>query len=93
LTAALLMALRNKARALGVRFVQAEASGWQVQNGKVIAVTLRDGQSLPCDVAVNAAGAWSARLHDPSGFVLPVEGAAVPCLCCPVPPARLTARC
>lgn len=70
---ALLMALRNKARALGVRFVQAEASGWQVQNGKVVAVTLRDGQSLACDVAVNAAGAWSARLHDPSGFVLPVE--------------------
>ncbi|MFZ6654663.1 NAD(P)/FAD-dependent oxidoreductase [Undibacterium sp. TJN19] len=71
---ALLMAFRRKARSLGVTYVQTEAQGFAHQAGRVHAVHLRDGSSLACDWAVNAAGAWARPLLQHTGFDLPVVG-------------------
>jgi glycine/D-amino acid oxidase-like deaminating enzyme len=68
----LLQAFRAKAKALGARFVQADASGYRVAGGRVTAVTLADGAALDCDVAVNAAGSQGARLAATAGVDLPV---------------------
>ncbi len=69
---ALLMALKNKARQLGVRYLQAEASAWLSQGRRLCGVELSDGQIVKADYYINAGGAWSAKIHDPSGFKLPV---------------------
>lgn len=70
----LLMAFRQKARSLGVKYVQGEAQGFTIGNGRVSSVRLADGSEFPCDWAVNAAGAWAKPLIDPTGFHLPVHG-------------------
>jgi FAD-dependent oxidoreductase domain-containing protein 1 len=69
----LLQGFRRKARSLGVRYVEAEASGFQERNGQVAAVTLATGEALPVDVAILAAGAWSAPLAASLGIDLPVR--------------------
>lgn len=71
---ALLMAFRRKARSLGVTYVQADALGIVQHGGRVQGVRLRDGTVLPCDWAVNAAGAWARPLLCDTGFDLPVVG-------------------
>ncbi|MBC3916815.1 FAD-binding oxidoreductase [Undibacterium sp. CY18W] len=71
---ALLMAFRRKARSLGVNYIQADALGFEQGHGKVQGVRLRDGSVIPCDVAVNAAGAWARPLLTGTGFDLPVVG-------------------
>jgi glycine/D-amino acid oxidase-like deaminating enzyme len=68
----LLQAFRAKAKALGARFVQAEAVGYAVTADRVTAVRLADGSSLACDWAVNAAGSQGARLAATAGVDLPV---------------------
>lgn len=69
---ALLMALRQKARSLGVTYLQAEAGALLQAQGRVTGVRLADGASLACDWAVNAAGAWARPLLAGTGFELPV---------------------
>ena len=70
---ALLAAFRRKARSLGVRYVAQEAVGLALAGEQVAGVRLADGAELACDVAVNAAGPWSARVAGWAGIDLPVR--------------------
>lgn len=70
---ALLAALRRKARSLGVRYLAREATGLVRAGRRIAAVTLDDGARLDCDVAVNAAGPWAARVAAWAGIALPVR--------------------
>ena len=70
----LLMAFKKKARSLGVQYVKADATGFAHSAGRVQAVTLQGGAQLPCDWAVNAAGAWARPLLAGTGLDLPVYG-------------------
>jgi glycine/D-amino acid oxidase-like deaminating enzyme len=70
---ALLAAFRRKARSLGVTYVAREATGLVRARDRITGVRLADGAELPCDVAVNAAGPWSARVAGWAGIDLPVR--------------------
>ena len=74
----LLQALRRKAQAQGVRYVQAEAVGVDTQvSGDVQhirALRLADGQRLECRAVVNAAGPWARPVAQWLGIDLPVFG-------------------
>jgi FAD-dependent oxidoreductase domain-containing protein 1 len=70
---ALLAAFRRKARSLGVTYVAKEAVGLTLAGERVTAVRLTDGAELACDIAVNAAGPWSARVAGWAGIDLPVR--------------------
>ena len=59
---ALLQALRRKARALGVRFVAQECTGFVRAGTQVRGVVLANGEALDCDELVVSAGAWSGRV-------------------------------
>jgi glycine/D-amino acid oxidase-like deaminating enzyme len=69
----LLAAYRRRARSLGVRYVAQDCTGLLRQAGRVQAVQLQDGSELPCDIAVNAGGAWSSRIAGFAGIDLPVR--------------------
>jgi glycine/D-amino acid oxidase-like deaminating enzyme len=69
----LLAAYRRKARALGVTYLAQDATGLVRDGDRVTGVTLADGAAVPCDVAVNAAGPWSARVAAWAGIDLPVR--------------------
>ena len=72
----LLQALRRKAQAQGVRYVQAEAVGVDTQASggvqHISALRLADGQRLECSAVVNAAGAWARPVAQWLGIDLPV---------------------
>jgi glycine/D-amino acid oxidase-like deaminating enzyme len=70
---ALLAAFRRKARALGVTYVAKDAMGLARAGDRITGVHLAGGAELPCDVAVNAAGPWSARVAAWAGIDLPVR--------------------
>lgn len=70
---ALLQAFRRKALALGVTYVAQAATGFVRAGRRVTAVTLTDGSAVPCDVAVNAAGPWAARVAAMLDIDLPVR--------------------
>jgi len=70
---ALHRAFRRKALACGVRFTEAEATGFDTAGDRVTAVRCADGARLGGDAFVIAAGAWSAPLGDALGFALPVH--------------------
>ena len=70
---ALLAAFRRRARSLGVTYVAQDAVGFERTGAAVRGVRLADGGVLPCDVAVNAAGPWSARVAGWLGIDLPVR--------------------
>ncbi len=69
----LLAAFRRKARALGVTYVAQDATGLVRDGDRVMGVTLADGSTIACDIAVNAAGPWSARVASWAGIDLPVR--------------------
>jgi hypothetical protein len=60
-----------------------------VERGRVVAVTRSDGSSQPCDVAVVAAGAWTAGLLAPLGVRLPIATRALQMLLTEAAPAAL----
>jgi FAD-dependent oxidoreductase domain-containing protein 1 len=68
----LLNTVRRAARDAGVDYVDASATHFRTQAGRVDAVVLEGGGALPCDWCVLAAGAWSGRLVAPLGIPLPV---------------------
>ena len=68
----LLAALRRKARSLGVTYVAAEACGFDTQGHRIRGVRT-DGAMLPCDLVVNAAGAWAGRVAGWLGMDLPIR--------------------
>ena len=70
---ALLAALRRKARSLGVAYAARDAVSFQRAAGRIEGVRLDDGTLLPCDVAVNAAGPWAARVAGWAEIDLPVR--------------------
>src|SRR5204862_1336602 len=47
------------------------------EGGRVVAVERTDGARVPCDVAIVAAGAWSAALLIPHGVELPLHTRAL----------------
>ena len=73
----LLQALRRKAQAQGVRYVQAEAVGVDTQASSgvqhITALRLADGQRLECSAVVNAAGPWARPVAQWLGIDLPVH--------------------
>ena len=69
---ALLHALRRKSIALGVRFHATEATGFDCAGDRITRVRTAAG-AVPCDVVVNAAGPWAARVAGWVGVDLPVR--------------------
>ena len=70
---AALMGLRNKARSLGVTYLQDRVVDWSAAQECAREVTLESGQVIAADTFVLSAGAWSASLGDRIGLSLPVE--------------------
>ena len=70
---ALHRALRRKAQACGVRFVAADAVGFETSGERVTGVRCADGSRLGGEAFVIAAGAWSAPLGQALGVPLPVS--------------------
>jgi len=70
---ALHRAFRRKAKACGVRFVEAEAVGFDIQGDRVTSVRCADGRRVGGDSVLIAAGAWSAPLGSALGVELPVH--------------------
>ena len=68
----LLSTVRRAARQLNIDYVEASVKGFETDDAKVTGVVLSNGQRLPCDYCVLAAGAWSGRLVAPLGIDLPV---------------------
>lgn len=68
----LLSLVRRAARQQGVRYVEATVERFATLGGRVIAVGLASGESIPCDACILAAGAQSGRLVAPLGIRLPV---------------------
>ena len=68
----LLSLVRGAARKLGVRYVEAAATSFRTKGGQVTAVRLANGDELPCDSCVLAAGALSGRLAATLDVALPV---------------------
>jgi sarcosine oxidase subunit beta len=71
-------AFATAARRLGARVEEGVGMRSLVlDRARVVAVTRTDGTSQPCDVAVVAAGAWTAALLAPLGLRLPIETRAL----------------
>lgn len=70
---ALHRAFQRKARACGVRFVPAEAVGFDTHGDLVTGLRCADGTRVSGDAFVLAAGAWSAPLGAALGLELPVS--------------------
>ncbi len=69
----LLQAFRHKGRALGVKDVTQEVTGFVRAGSRVEAVVLADGSTLACDIVVNAAGPWAAAVAAMLDVDLPVR--------------------
>jgi len=69
----LLQAFRRKSLSLGVRYVPQEVTGFLREGRTATAAILNDGTRIPCDIAVNAAGPWAARIAAMLGIDLPVR--------------------
>jgi glycine/D-amino acid oxidase-like deaminating enzyme len=68
-----MQAFRRKARALGARYVAAEAAGFEMRGDTITAVRLADGGAIGADYVVNAAGLWASRVAAWAGVELPVR--------------------
>jgi FAD-dependent oxidoreductase domain-containing protein 1 len=69
----LLQLLRRRAISLGARYLTGEVIGLEAQGPRITAVRLAAGDTLPCDVLVNAAGPWAAAVAAWAGIDLPVR--------------------
>jgi FAD-dependent oxidoreductase domain-containing protein 1 len=69
----LLQAFRKKARSLGAVYRSGEVTGYERAGGRVVAVRLADGSTLPCGAVVNAAGSHGAALAATAGVRIPVK--------------------
>ena len=86
----LLHAYRRHARARGARYVAAEATGFDVEGDRVVAVRLADGTRIDGDAFVDAAGPWAASVARWLGIDLPVRARRrmVFVFACPTPLPR-----
>ena len=71
------LAFANAARRLGARVETGVVRRVLVERGRVVAVEQADGARTACDVAIVAAGAWSAALLAPHGVELPLHTRAL----------------
>ena len=69
----LLQAFRKHARSRGVRYLQERACGFETQGLRIVAVRLDDGERVPGDSFVNAAGPWAGSAAGWLGIDLPVR--------------------
>ena len=69
----LMQAFRRKARAQGVTYQAAKATGLLRQGHHIDAVMLDDGTQLHCGTVINAAGTGAAALARSAGIGLPVQ--------------------
>ena len=69
----LLAGFRAAARLQGAQFVKDEVVGVSVAAGRVVAVQLGQGASVPCGALINAAGTRAAGVAAMAGLTLPVE--------------------
>ena len=65
-------AYRRKARSQGVTYIAGEVTGFDVSGQRLCAALLSDGGTVRCEVAVNAAGAWSGAVGKMAGIHVPV---------------------
>jgi glycine/D-amino acid oxidase-like deaminating enzyme len=68
-----LMAYRNKAISLGVRFIKDEMSVLLQGSNRVRGVRLTSGSQLEAPVVLNATGAWATRVAITAGLKLPID--------------------
>ena len=68
----LLSLVKRAARRLGVEYLEAAVTGFEINGDAITAVQLASGDSLACDTCVLAAGALSGRLAALAGIDLPV---------------------
>lgn len=68
----LLSTVRRAARQSNVDYVEAAVESFETDDARITGVVLSNGQRLPCDFCVLAAGAWSGRLAATLGIALPV---------------------
>ena len=68
----LLSLVKRAARRLGVEYLEAAVTGFEVPRDAVSGVRLASGEAVACDTCVLAAGAWSGRLAALAGIDLPV---------------------
>lgn len=69
----LVQALRRKAISLGARYLKGEVRGVRMEGARVTGVVTGDGETLACDVLVNAAGAWARVIARMMNIELPVH--------------------
>lgn len=70
-------AFRRTARSLGVTILENTPAVSVTAESGGVAVALKDGGEVRATVAVNAAGAWGARLAEAGGERVPVEAVAL----------------
>jgi len=64
---------RAAARALGANLVpHTEVTGLRLQSGRVIGIETA-ARPIPCDLVVNAAGAWAPQIGPMAGLTIPVR--------------------
>ncbi len=68
----LLQGVRKKAAALGALYVEDRVTHIRSEGGRAAGVTLERGESVDCDVLINAAGAWARQICKMVGMPLPV---------------------
>ncbi|MCU1387772.1 MAG: FAD-binding oxidoreductase [Ilumatobacteraceae bacterium] len=68
----LLSLVKRAARRLGVEYVEASVTGFEIAGDAITSVRIGEGEPLPCDVCVLAAGAMSGRLAALAGIELPI---------------------
>jgi len=69
----LLMALRSKARDLGVPYIASSVVNLVVESGRRVgAAILADGSKLTCDYLINATGTFARSLSNMAGIEIPV---------------------
>ena len=69
---AVLMAYKNKARSMGVNFIQGQVVTVNTSHKRVTGVQLAAGESLKALHVVNCAGAWAASVAKTAGIDIPV---------------------
>ena len=69
---AVLQGFRKKAQHLGAVYVQDRVAGMRREGGRVTQVRLGSGDTIACDVVINATGAWAAGVCALIDMPLPV---------------------
>jgi glycine/D-amino acid oxidase-like deaminating enzyme len=70
---AALMGYRRAAEGLGVTYLKDRVTGLDLARGRVDAVRLASGGSLPVEIAVNTANCWAAEICAMVGMAVPIE--------------------